>query len=296
MISYSITHKTIYRYQSPVACSHHVARLKAVSNFRQSCEAFQLAISPEPEQLIERVDYFGNHVHQFSLQKPHQEFVAESKSIVAVESPGAPFPEIAATCHEVREALHRSDNEELFDAMQFTYPSTVVRFDDAIADFASPFFPDDGRFLSGVLELAEHIYEHFVFDPTATDVTTPVNDVLTMKRGVCQDFAQFAIACIRSMGLPVRYVSGYLLTNPPEGQKRLEGADASHAWISIFDPDLGWIDVDPTNNMICGNQHIVVGHGRDFQDVSLIGGAVTGGGSHQIEVAVTVTPIESVRA
>ncbi|WP_309398051.1 transglutaminase family protein [Cerasicoccus maritimus] len=290
MNTYTIRHHTIYRYEAPVAVSHHVARLKPISNGRQTLQSFDISVDPTPEALIERIDFFGNTLHQFSLQKSHHELAVLTESEVTVDAPGAPLLDIAATCAEVRETLREPKTPEAFEALQFTHASPQVPVLPELHALAQKFLTDDGHYLGGVLALADYIYRNFEFDPTATDVMTPVQQVLKIKRGVCQDFAHLAIACIRSLGLPVRYASGYILTDPPEGQPRLEGADASHAWISIYDPDLGWIDIDPTNNLICDEQHIVIGYGRDYQDVSLVRGAMTGGGRHIIEVAVTVVP------
>jgi len=294
MNAYTVLHTTTYRYDFPVACSHHVARLQPVTNERQTLREFALRIDPEPDAVQERTDFFGNAIHQFSLERPHQELSVTSEAEVMVHPLEDPLPELAATVDQVRATLRQTTNDEVFDALQYTQPSTLIPIDKPFRELGRRFLPEDGHFLGGALALANEIHEAFEFDPTATDVTTSVYELLTLERGVCQDFAHFAIACIRSLGLPVRYVSGYLLTDPPEGLPRLEGADASHAWISIFDPDLGWIDIDPTNNLICGLQHIVIGHGRDFQDVSLLTGAMTGGGNHSIEVAVTVAPARHV--
>lgn len=294
MITYSIRHHTIYRYEFPVAVSHHVARLKPLSNYRQKTQSFELDIAPQPEGLTEREDFFGNVLHQFSLQKTHQELAVEARSEVIVDSPGAPLPELTATCSEVRESVREGRTEEAFGAQQFTYASPQVPILPELLEIAQEHLHDEGNYLSGALALANFIHEEFQFDPTATDVTTPVDQVLKIRRGVCQDFAHLAIAALRAVGLPVRYASGYILTNPPPGQPRLEGADASHAWISIYDPDLGWIDIDPTNNLVCGEQHVVIGYGRDYGDVSLVRGAMTGGGRHTIEVGVTVEPKEYV--
>jgi len=292
MITYSIRHHTIYRYQFPVAMSHHVARLKPLSNFRQRTTSFELDIAPEPEAMTEREDFFGNATHQFSLQKTHQELAVEARSEVQVDSPGAPLPELTATCAEVRAACRAARDNESFAAQQFTYASPLIPLLPELQELSAKFLPENAKYLMGAMALSEYIHANFEFDPTATDVTTPVEQVLKIRRGVCQDFAQLAIAVLRAAGLPVRYASGYILTNPPPGQPRLEGADASHAWISIFDPDLGWIDIDPTNNLICGDQHIIVGYGRDYEDVSLVRGAMTGGGRHSINVGVTVAPKE----
>lgn len=292
MITYSIRHHTTYRYEFPVSLSHHVARLKPLSNARQQTLFFDIDITPTPQGLVVREDFFGNALHQFSLQETHQNLTIVTCSEVQVDTPGLLLPEITATCQEVRAILREPTNEEAFAAQQFTFSSPLIPMLPELRNLAREFLPDNANYLNGVMGLANYIHENFQFDPTATDVTTPVDTVWRIRRGVCQDFAHLAIACLRSLGLPVRYASGYILTNPPEGKPRLEGADASHAWISIYDPDLGWIDIDPTNNLICGEQHIVIGYGRDYGDVSLVRGAMTGGGRHIIEVAVTVEPKE----
>lgn len=292
MATYHIDHRTVYRYNFEVAVSHHFGCMRPRDAANQRCHNFSLEINPDPEDLSERLDFFGNTVHQFSLQKMHKELELRTLSEVTVTPNECPMDSLTPTNNEVRKALADAVETRLIDVLQFTYPSPCIPDIDAIKEFAKPFFPEDANFLSCVKNLNERIYDKFEFDADATDVSTPVDEVLKIKRGVCQDFAHLMIACIRSMRLPARYVSGYILTQPPEGQERLEGADASHAWVSVFLPGYGWIDFDPTNNMICSDQHITVGYGRDYKDVSLLRGAMTGGGDHDIVIAVTVKPID----
>jgi transglutaminase-like putative cysteine protease len=177
------------------------------------------------------------------------------------------------------------------EAYQFIFDSPYVTIWPAIRRFAAPSFSAGRPFLEAVQDLTERIYRTFTYDPTATSISTPLHDVLRHRRGVCQDFAHLEIACLRSQGLAARYVSGYLVTQPPPGQPRLRGADASHAWLSVYCPDLGWIEVDPTNNVFPGSGHIRVAFGRDYSDVSPIKGVVLGGGEHTLQVAVDVVPL-----
>jgi transglutaminase-like putative cysteine protease len=178
------------------------------------------------------------------------------------------------------------------EARQFVYESPHVPITKALADYAAPSFSPGRPWLAAVLDLTARVFSQFQYDPTATTVNTPVAQVLQNRRGVCQDFAHLQIGCLRSLGLPARYVSGYLLTAPPAGQQRLVGADASHAWLSAFCPELGWIDFDPTNNQIPTTKHITLAWGRDYSDVCPIKGVLVGGGQHRMRVAVDVVPVE----
>jgi len=257
---------------------------------RQQCRDFSLTISPEPDDLIERVDFFGNRVHQFSVQESHDELVVDSNSVVTVEPREALLPELSPSCGEVREGVKSRTGEDSLEALQFCFASPQVPLSDAIDEFAAPFFADDKPFLQAALDLSRHLHETFKFDAKATDVTTPVEAFLELRRGVCQDFAHLMLACLRSQELPGAYVSGYILTQPPPGKPRLIGADASHAWVSVYLPGQGWVQIDPTNDLVCNDQHVVVAWGRDYTDVSLLRGAVTGGGDHEIGIEVTMIP------
>lgn len=167
----------------------------------------------------------------------------------------------------------------------------MIRLSRVLADIARPCFPENAPLLVGVSNLMRFIYEEFEFDPVATEVATPLEEVCEKRKGVCQDFAHVALGCLRSLGLPARYVSGYLRTIPPPGKPRLEGADASHAWFSAFCPVNGWVDFDPTNNLIPSDEHLIVAVGRDYSDVSPLSGILTGGGEHTVSVAVDVLPL-----
>ncbi len=291
MVSYQIDHSTTYSYEFPVAVSHHSAHLKPLSTSRQQCRHFKLEIRPTTADLSERVDFFGNTMHLFSIQQNHPELVVDAHSEVSVVAPEIPIIEMTPTCDDVRSMLQEPRIEQYLSALQFSYASPFVPVSEELAAYAEPFLAPDKPYLQGALELASHIYNTCTFDPKATDVSTPVSAVLELKRGVCQDFAHLMLASLRSHKLPAAYVSGYILTHPPEGQERLVGADASHAWVSIFIPSYGWVEIDPTNNKICTDEHVTVAQGRDFNDVSMVRGAVTGGGEHTLNIEVTMSPI-----
>ncbi len=292
MALYHIHHKTTYDYQYPVTVSHHTARFTPISNDIQICEKFDLTVSPESTDLIQRVDYFGNQIHFFSVQQSHKSLTVESQGRVRVNVKPIDLASLTMTCGEIRDALSDQGRSDLLDAKQYLYPTEMTSGGDTILEFAQNFLSDEvaiGEVLSIMLD---QFWKEFKFDPEATEVSTPVQEVLEQKRGVCQDFAHLSLAALRAWGLGASYVSGYILTEPPAGEERLLGADASHAWISVYIPDFGWVELDPTNRKVCGEEHVRVAYGRDYSDVSMLSGAVTGGGEHTIKVEVTVLPME----
>jgi transglutaminase-like putative cysteine protease len=291
---YRVRHDTEYRYGTPVLLSYQLLRLTPRACAWQSCHTHSLVVTPAPAEREEREDYFGNREVQLALDTPHGELLVEAHSTVTVHA-HAPDPERTpgAAWETVRAALHAPRDEASLCACEFLYESPHVRISQEIARFAAPHFAAGKPLLSAALELMARIHREFEFDPEATTVATPLEDVLEERRGVCQDFAHLTIACLRAQGLAARYVSGYLLTNPPPGKPRLVGADASHAWVSLFVPGLGWVDLDPTNNLLPDTRHITLAWGRDFSDVSPLRGVILGGGEHEVEVRVTVEPVES---
>ena len=291
MACYQIHHRTHYAYELPVAVSHHCACLTPQSTGRQRLHNFNIAINPPPSDLSKRQDYFGNQLHLFSLRQGHGDFTVETNSEVSVEAAELPIAALTPTCDDVRYSLHRDASATGLDARQYLAPSPCIEIVDAVRDFAAAFLPCEGNYLDCATALAAHIHDSFTFDPAATDVAMPITQVLEQQRGVCQDFAHVMIACLRARGLPARYVSGYILTHPPPGQPRLIGADASHAWVAIYIPQFGWVDIDPTNRQFASEEHVTVAVGRDFSDVSMLKGAVTGGGEHTVAIQVTLTPL-----
>ncbi len=288
---YNILHRTLYDYTAPVTVSHHVARLEPRATTGQARESFSLKIFPEPTLRKERVDYFGNQVCLFSIQEVHSKLEIITHSRVAVRRETWPGPETSPAWENVAALFRDPVSPEVVEPYQFVFDSPHVRASFELAGYALESFPEGTPLLVGAQELTRRIFTDFKYDPKATTVATPLEEVVEKRRGVCQDFAHLGIACVRSLGLPARYVSGYLRTRAPAGQPRLVGADASHAWFSVFCPGPGWVDFDPTNNLQPGNEHIAVAYGRDFGDVSPVAGILTGGGKHVVKVSVDVAEV-----
>lgn len=290
-MKYRVRHTTTYGYSAAVQVSHHAARLKPRDTVTQRCLTAILRIDPVPSGLAELRDYFGNWVTLFTLQQSHSSLVVEAESLVEVipgdGDGGAP----SLAWEEVRDRLVRPAGEQDFAAAEFAHPSPLAGYSEDIRAYALPSFPAERPLRQAVYDLTRRIHQDFAYDPTATSVTTPLGEVLALRRGVCQDFAHLQVACLRSVGLAARYVSGYLLTRPPPGQAKLVGSDASHAWASVYDAGNGWIDFDPTNDMAVGDEHITCAWGRDYEDVSPVKGVVIGGGEHSIRVEVDVAVV-----
>lgn len=287
---YRVTHRTRYVYDDTVTQCYSLAHLLPRNTFFQRCNSAFIQVDPLPAIGTDRTDYFGNHTYHFSVQFPHTVLEVTASSEVEILSQRQSLSlDFGATCADVRLMLYSPDNEDNVRAREFLLNSPKVQASPALADYARPSFSDERPFFSCVRDLTERIYRDFTYDPRFTEVATPLEEVLQHRRGVCQDFAHLAIGCLRSLGYPARYVSGYLETEPPPGTEKLEGADASHAWFSAYSPAEGWADFDPTNNLMAMEQHITTAWGRDYADVTPLKGSVLGGGSsHQLEVAVDV--------
>ncbi|PWU21438.1 MAG: transglutaminase [Verrucomicrobia bacterium] len=285
---YEITHTTIYDYLGDVSVSHHLLRLAPRTYSKQILLDHGLAISPQTATVEEHPDYFGNPAHFMAVEIPHRQLEIKSHSRVAVLPAFVPDP-LETPAWEVVRARCRDDHSgQALEAHEFTYPSPMVEVADEFAEYAVASFPRARPVFDAVTDLLARIHADFTFDTTATTVSTPVMDVFRQRRGVCQDFVHFLIACVRSLGLPARYVSGYLETDPPPGKPKLRGVDASHAWASFYCPSIGWIDVDPTNNCVPSLRHITIGWGRDYSDVPPIRGVLVGSQNQQLRVAVDV--------
>jgi transglutaminase-like putative cysteine protease len=287
-VNYRIIHRTIYDYSAPVTVSHHVARLEPRVTDVQERLSFEMAITPAPALRKERTDYFGNQLRFFSIQEAHRHLEITSTSRVSVHAAKPPAPESTTVWTDAAQLFRDPVSPEVVEPYQFVFDSPQVRASFDFFDYAAESFPKDAPVLAGVRDLTRRINEDFQYDPKATTVATQLEEVMKTRRGVCQDFAHLGIACLRSLGLPARYVSGYLRTRPPEGKERLVGADASHAWFSVFCPGAGWRDFDPTNNVEPAEEHITIAFGRDFGDVSPVAGIITGGGRHAVKVSVDV--------
>lgn len=291
-MTYRITHKTTYQYNRPVSFGNHAALLKPRSQPQCVCTWNQLRIAPAPATKSERIDYFGNHLTIFTIQEPHERLEIEARSEVTLNGDRAPWPKDLPPWDEVARSLPFEKTPAALDAYQFVFESPRIQTGAEFASYASPSFPPGRSLTEALLDLTGRIYADFRFDPKATGVRTGPGDVLLHRRGVCQDFAQLEIACLRSLNLAARYVSGYLRTHPPPGSPRLAGADASHAWVSVYCPGAGWLDVDPTNNLVPSTGHVTVAWGRDYGDVSPVRGVILGGRDHTLEVAVDMEPID----
>lgn len=293
--TYRVVHTTTYVYSETVPICLNEAHLGPRDTYWQSCHQFRLTIKPTPHAIGQRRDYFGNQLHHFSIQEGHKRLSVTATSRVDVRSRELPALNLSPSWESVRDGLQGSHETARIDAVQFLFDSPSVVLSDRLRKYASPSFPAGCPILEGVTDLTARIHQEFKYDPRATTVNTPLEDVLNLRRGVCQDFAHLQIGCLRSLGLPARYVSGYLRTIPPPGKPRLIGADASHAWLSVYCNDWGWVDVDPTNNCLSNTDHITVAWGRDYRDVCPINGVFVGGGSHAMSVSVDVEPLPTQR-
>ena len=289
---YRVRHVTTYTYEDPVSVSHHLLRLTPRNLPGQVCHETQISILPEPPVTTTGSDYFGNIQTFFTLQEPHDSLIVEATSELEVHAAKPPDLSASPPWETVVESLVTDHSEEGLDAYQFVFDSQRVAASRELADYARSAFPTGRPLLQAVLELMRKLHRDFRFDAKATEVSTPVQEFFQKRRGVCQDFAHLQIACLRSLGLPARYISGYLRTLPPPGQPRLVGADASHAWCSAWSPGAGWVDFDPTNNCVPTDGHITVAWGRDYSDVSPIHGVLLGGAKHTLDAGVDVMPTQ----
>jgi len=286
-IGYEVVHTTRYDYSQSVAVSHHAARLTPRSLRHQTCLHHELEIEPSPGVTKTHVDYFGNTMTFFVMQSAHKSLTVRARSRVAVTP--VRLPPLADT-PPWEEATRRAAMP--LEAVECTFDSSSIRTSAELAAYARPSFTPGMPLLEAVRGLTARIHADFTFDARATTIATPLTQVFESRRGVCQDFARLEIACLRSMGLAAHYVSGYLETVPPPGRSRLLGADASHAWLAVFCPHAGWIDVDPTNNLFPSGTHVTLAWGRDYSDVSPIRGVILGGGTHSLTVSVDVIRLD----
>jgi transglutaminase-like putative cysteine protease len=290
---YKIVHRTTYKYKFPVSVGNHVACLKPRSLPRHRLAQSELEIRPKPATITERVDYFGNHLCFFTVEEPHDELIVEARSEVVMNENAAAWPRQTPPWEEAARTLQDGHHPATLEAYQFRFESPRIRLKPEFAAYALQSFTDRRPMHEALLDLTARIHADFRFESKATTVRTPVEEVFEKRRGVCQDFAHLQIACLRSINLSARYVSGYLRTHPPPGRPRLVGADASHAWVSAYCQGTGWLDVDPTNNVAPSDGHVTLAWGRDFGDVSPLHGLILGGGVHTLKVAVDLEAIES---
>jgi len=310
----SVTHETRYDYTPAVETAHHLAYLRPADTDGQVLLSHTLQVTPEPDQMTEVLDVFGNTRAFFSLQRPHRQLTVTAHSVVETKPPAAYAPELRSTLWEAGRDLFRYRAGNAYDsATEFVFASPWAPKHPDFLQYARPSFPPGAALLTSLRHLMTRIHTEFTYSAQSTEVNTPAQEALTLRTGVCQDFSHIMIACLRSLGLPARYVSGYLLTEPPPGQPRLIGADASHAWVSAYVPAFGkvrepcaasdtegtaagaWFDFCPTNNRwgrgSPGHDYVTLATGRDFGDVSPMRGMIHGGANHQLFVGVTVQPL-----
>jgi transglutaminase-like putative cysteine protease len=291
-IAYEVTHRTEYHYESDVSDSYGQLHLLPREFPGQRCRSASVAIVPKPEDRRDRVDFFGNRVSFFAIHAPHRRLRVTATSVVEVDA-RRPAPSRAAhrPWEELRDAL-RDAPVQWVEGSQFVLDSPLVSSSARFAEYAAASFSPARDFLEAVIDLSHRIHADFAYKPGATSVTTPVEEVFDQREGVCQDFAHLGIACLRSIGLPARYVSGYLETDPPVGRKKLRGADASHAWLAVLVPEFGWLEVDPTNDQLVSNRHVVAAVGRDYSDVPPLSGVIyTEGKTKRLKVVVDVVAL-----
>lgn len=288
---YRVTHETLYTYADPVQLSHNLAHLRPLASERQTVESFSLDVDPEPAVLSERVDCWGNSSHFLLIQESHRQLRVVAKSEVEVHPVRLPDPETTRTWESVAASMRSRPSGEYAMASQFRHPSPFVPLLPAAREYAQASFVAGRPLGDAAFDLMHRVHREFRYDPEATSVATPLAEIFRRRHGVCQDFAHAMIACLRSMGLAARYVSGYLETRPPPGKARLVGADASHAWLQFWCPDHGWIDLDPTNDTAPSERHVTVAVGRDFGDVTPLKGLLLGGSGQNVHVSVDVEPL-----
>jgi transglutaminase-like putative cysteine protease len=309
-VKYRITHTTYYNYSQAVELCQNEARLQPRDFWRQQCQSCHFEISPEPFDFHERIDYFGNHVAYFAIQKAHRQLVVTAISDVTIFPEQHSFDLFNQVSWEQARALLQetpmqvqlqsqqnqsqvqSQTLDLLEARQYLIDSPMVACNSDIQAYAQASFQANRPLVDVVRDLMQRIYSDFTYDPTFTTIATPLSEVLNHRRGVCQDFAHLAIACLRSFGIAARYVSGYVETRPQSGKPRIVGADASHAWFAVYIPGIGWLDFDPTNNTVPLDQHITLAWGRDYADVTPLKGIAFGGGQHTLSVSVDVLRLE----
>jgi transglutaminase-like putative cysteine protease len=279
------THVTRYLYSGAVSMCNTEVHLQPRGRENQTILEFDLEVSPTPDSLLSREDYFGNQVTFFSIAEPHRELIITSRCLADLEPSAPPALDLSPAWEQVREEVAKRETPETFEAGQFVFESPSIQVGAPFAHYAASSFAAGRPLLSGVEDLSRRIFTEFHYDRRATTIGTPVDEVLALRRGVCQDFAHLMIACLRSLGLSARYVSGYLRSGSD-----FAGDEASHAWVSVWCPVFGWRDFDPTNNVMPRGGHFTVAWGRDYSDVTPVKGVALGGGEQVISVSVDVSP------
>ena len=290
---FEVSHRTHYRYSTPVAQSQHLVHMTPRAVERQTTLRHNLIVEPAPAMRYDGLDGFGNPFVILDVEVPHKELVLHARSSIETHAPPAANFAATTSWDRLDEKMTKPDGSFDLDVIQYRCTTRFTGASMAIADYTRGSFPQGRPVLDGVMDMTRRIFADFRFDPGATDISTPVEKVFEQRRGVCQDFAHLMLAGLRALRVPSRYVSGYILTRPPPGQVKLAGADASHAWISVWSPETGWRDFDPTNGIAVSEEHITIAYGRDYNDVSPISGVLLGGGAHAVSVGVDVVNLDT---
>ena len=287
---YTVEHLTRYAYTAPVSQSWQLARLTPRGLDWQKLLSHALHVDPKPDARHDTLDSFGNHVTHFGLHGAHRLLSVRMQCLVEVAPRAAAAAGPGATVREVRESLRADPTLDDLNPARLSEPTPLVPFNEAARAYSSGALARERDWFEAVGDLMHAIHKDFEFDATATTVSTSVDEVLQHRRGVCQDFAHLMLACLRGHGLPARYVSGYLLTDPPPGRSRMLGVDASHAWVAAYSPAHGWVEFDPTNDQLADERYITLAWGADFADVVPLRGVILGGGEQKLQVEVSVVP------
>jgi transglutaminase-like putative cysteine protease len=291
---FNVLHETRYEYAATVSLSQKLLHLTPRTFQFQNCESHIITLNPADSERSSGIDFFGNHTNYCVVTEPHQNLLVRAESTLTLHPrPGQELLANSRPWETVRDTLQLLSNPARLEAIKYLYTSTHITYSEELAAYARLSFTSGRSVLDSAFDLTRRIYAEFTFDSEATDISTPLSELLKIKRGVCQDFAHLMIGCLRAIGLSCRYVSGYILTRPAPGKPRLIGADASHAWVSVYCPSVGWVDFDPTNCCMVNMEHVTLGWGRDFSDVSIIRGVMLGGGAQTLKVNVTMTELEN---
>jgi len=290
---FRVRHITHYKYSGRVSHCYNVANVVPRDTDRQRCLTNRITVSPTPSVTHKRTDYFGNKAFHFEIQKPHTELIITADSEIQIDDRDRELDlDLGISYGRALESLAASGSRATLESREFLLNSPMIESSAALAEYARPSFRPDSSLKACVNDLTRRIFSDFVYDPGFTTIATPLADVLAHKRGVCQDFAHLQVGCLRAMGIPAKYVSGYIETLPKPGEKKLVGADATHAWVAYFCPEEGWVEFDPTNNTLARSQHIVTALGRDYLDVTPVKGVIFGGGvAPVLAVSVDVSRI-----
>jgi len=294
-VLYRVVHETTYAYSEPASISHNLGHLLPRRTARQALHHLELRIDPSPADVEAYQDYFGNDVVTFSVIEPHDRLCVRTESRVEITPPPPVDADASPPWEEVTRSLRGQGDPQGLPAREMIWESPFVPTGPAFAAYARESFSPDRRIYEALIDFNHRIHEDFRYDPEATTLATPIEEVLEERHGVCQDFAHLMIGCLRSLGLSARYVSGYIRSADPAKKSRpapdgLVGSEASHAWVSAWCPPYGWLELDPTNDLVPSDQHVLLAYGRDYDDVSPLKGVTLGGGEHSVQVRVEVRP------